>query len=325
MEGIEASLRSEFPNATKAEVKRFVRSCFGNGKVHPREVKRAAEEALKEYLDWRNCYNLDHKDSAPSRSDAEDWRLAVEKSIDILNSMHPANEKEERLAEKLVNYEVDVSDSQFSAGKAMDNNSKQLNNGQVDEIHAAAAPTQHGDAKDGDNCRKKNLEQVIFQHSDDQGNPLTDKKGYKILHVLPGLIDRQVAQADFYALVLGLYLDRKFDRESEETMTVVIDVRAGEGWPNPVAFMMVKFVQTITKELQSRYPGRLRSLLVFPVPWAAMGVWTAIKRVFRLDITDKIMLVSGPADRAAPLPRDQLGKRVDLASLEIMENFRLGQ
>jgi hypothetical protein len=334
MSGIETALRAEFPEATEAEVKRFVRSCQ-DGKKDADLVKTQAEKVLEDYLDWRSCYGLDYNNEAVGTSDADDWKFAIEKALEVNASMRRAKELEKKLAEEAakeeeekkapVNYDIDFSDSLKSEGddKKEDNPLKEEENGEAKD------ETENGETKDetseemSDDEKKKELAQIIFQHNDNDGNPIKDKDGFKILQVLPGLINRQVAQADFYALALSFYLDRKCDRASQEKMTVVIDVRAGEGWPNPMAVVMVKFVRTIVRELQLHYPERLHSLVLFPVPWAAMGIWAAIKAVFRSEMLNKTTLVSGPADRAARLPKEKLVGLIDESVLDLTEQFRL--
>jgi len=331
MSGVESTLKSEFPEATEAEVKRFVRACQ-NPKLDADAVKAQAEKLLEDYLDWRSCYGLDYKEEEGVESpDAEDWKFAIEKSLEVNASMRRAKDLEKKLADEQakqaqeekqpVSYDIDVSDSQKSEGEDKKEESQEKSTSNSD---AKDADDKEETAEMSDDQKKKELSQVIFQHKDKDGNPITDKEGCKILYVLPGLINRRVAQADFYALALSFYLDRKFDRASEEKMTVVIDVRAGEGWPNPVAFMMVKFVHTITRQLQQHYPERLKSLIVFPVPWAAQGVYAAIiKNVFRSEILEKITLISGPASQAAPLPREKLRELLADKVLDLTEQFRL--
>jgi hypothetical protein len=140
---------------------------------------------------------------------------------------------------------------------------------------------------------------------------------------LPALINRKQATAETYGLALSFYLDRKVDRSSEEKMTVLLDVRSGEGWPNPLAVFMVYWIRKVTKMLQSHYPGRLDTLILFPVPWAAMSVWGAIKRVFQYGIMDNVALVSGPANTASPLPKERLEELVDDEVLDFTEQFRI--
>lgn len=338
MNDIEVALKADFPEATEAEVKRFLRSCQNGNNKGEDEVKLEAEKLLEDYLDWRSCFGLDYKkeesDVTSSDADADDWKFAIEKSLEAYASMRRAKELEAKLAQEEVrkaeaekvpvNYDVEFSDSQKS----------ECGDTKGNEAASATTGSTSNDACDLDNKddtanemsedeKKKKLSQIIFQHIGKDGSPITDKGGSKILYVLPALINRKVAQADFYALALSFYLDRKFDRSSEEKMTVVIDVRAGDGWPNPMAVMMVKFAHTVMRQLQQRYPERLESLVVFPLPWAAMGVWSAIKRVFRLDILDKITLVSGPAETTSPLPKEKIEGLIDPDILDAMEQLRI--
>lgn len=314
-------------------MKRFVRSCQERGKKSSDDVQAEAEKALEEYLDWRSCYGLDYKKDETNNEtilttpdDAGDWRWAVEKAVVACGSLKRAKELEEQLAQKkdatdedkktLVNYDMDLSDSQKEDVKEDKEKS---------ESNVPTATTDDGTKTEemlADDENKKQLSQIIFQHVINDENAITDREGNKILYVLPALINRKVADADFYALAISFYLDRKFDRTSEEKMTVVIDVRAGEGWPNPLAVMMIKFAHTVAKQLQHRYPERLKSLVVFPLPFVAIGVWVAIKSVFHLAVMDKIIMVSGPADQDSPVPKEKLEGIIDPEILDTMEKLR---
>lgn len=85
---------------------------------------------------------------------------------------------------------------------------------------------------------------------------------------------------------------------------------------------MVNFVRKVAALLQIYYPERLESLIVYPVPSYAIFVWGAIKRVFRLDILEKIVLVPGPAVLHSPLPKESLMKYVEEEFLDQMEGVR---
>lgn len=331
---IESALKKDYPEATEAEVKRYVRSCHQQGgkKKSLEDIKVEAEKALEDYLDWRSCYGLDYKkeeggtETTTTKDDASDWKYAVEKAVVAWGSLKRAKEREQKLAQEkdtpeekvLVNYDIDVSDSQ-----------KEDKDDQKEDKEKSDVPSATNDEETKteemvlEEEQKKQLSQIIFQHVMNDENVITDREGNKILYVLPALINRQVADADFYAMALSFYLDRKFDRSSEEKMTVVIDVRAGEGWPNPLAVMMIKFAHTVAKQLQHRYPERLNSLVVFPLPFVAIGVWVAIKSVFHLAVMDKIMLVSGPADVDSPVPKDKLVGIIDPEILDALEKLRV--
>lgn len=53
------------------------------------------------------------------------------------------------------------------------------------------------------------------------------RNGHKIVHVRPGRMDERRVSLEAYALAMALYLDRKFDRNGNEPVTVMIDARGG--------------------------------------------------------------------------------------------------
>lgn len=330
MSGIEEALKQEFPEATEAECKRFVKACQ-DGKKDADAVKEEAEKMLEDYLDWRSCYGLDFKKpDATEDDDGADWQYAIGKALETVESVKRGEDLVKKLTEEAkhakeakeekVNYDVDLSDSQKEEDKPSESKEEKESekNGEIDEDKGEKDLTDVEKKKS-----LKTLSQIIFVHKSENGKPITDKQGHTILHVLPGLINRKVAHADFYGLALSFYLDRKFDRNSEEKMTLLLDVRAGEGWPNPAAIVMISFVRKMTKMLFARYPERLGSLVLFPVPRVALGTLGAIKRVFRPGIMEKINLVCGPAGTKSPLPRKSLEAYVDGDVLDQTEQVRL--
>lgn len=54
--------------------------------------------------------------------------------------------------------------------------------------------------------------------------------GKRVLQHLPARIDLSVADGEFYATALALYIDRCVSRDSMEKICVVIDTRPGKGW-----------------------------------------------------------------------------------------------
>jgi CRAL/TRIO domain len=170
--------------------------------------------------------------------------------------------------------------------------------------------------------------QFVFLH---QGNTSTratattvvDNHGNKVLHVLPAMIDTKNVTAEYYGRILQFYLDRILARQSEEKMTVLLDVRPGVGWPNPSAIFMIPFIRKIVTMLQGHFPGRLEKLVVFPVPLAALGVFHAVQWVFHAELMEKIVLISGPAERKSPLPKSDLTKYISETNLDITETARL--
>jgi hypothetical protein len=331
MSSVEESLKKDFPEATEAECKRFVRACQ-HDKKGTDAVKEEAKKLLENYLDWRSCHGLDCRkaDATPEEptDDAGDWQYAVKKALEVEESMKRAKELEKKPAEAAkmtkqekveANYDIDMDDEKPSENE--DGKEESKSGGDEDEATKKNDATAKKDNEDGDVA--KGLSQFIFLHKSKDGTPIKDKSGHSILHVLPAMINRKVATAETYGLAVSFYLDSKLDRSSDEKMTIFLDVRAGEGWPNPVAFRMINFVRKVMNMLQAHYPERCESLVLFPVPRAAMGVWGAIKRVFGYGSMGKVVLVSGPALRDSPLPKERLEEYIDGEVLDLSEHVRL--
>ena len=291
MTGVQEALKAEFPEATEAEIVRFVEACR-DPKHDGDSWKAEAEKLLENYLDWRSCYGLDYKAEGEATDDAGDWDYAIQKALEVEESMKRAKELEEKLAAEAqmtemekaeVNYDIEFSDSQ----KEEDGEDK---------------PKEDDDNED----LAKSLLQFIFLHESEDGKPIKDKHGNSILHVMPAMINRKVGSAELYGLAVSLYLDRQFDRNSDEKMTVMLDSRGGEGWPNPSFVLMANFVRKLSHIVQANNPHRFQTFLIAPVPWFALSVWNAIKRVFRYGIMDTFVLIKGPGGKDVPLPRETL-------------------
>jgi hypothetical protein len=254
MAGIETYLKQEFPEATEAECRRFVSACrqqYGsnssssnnnnnknksnaektkNNDVMETKIKMASSELLQRYLDWRNVYNMDYNANAPVKSnsttpdydyDKATWDYAVQRTLEIQQN---ENEKEEQKKQQQTATETTkVSQFLFVHRMKRAKDSKDYNN---------------QDSVDNDT------------------DGIVDRHGYQILHVLPALIDKSNVSSEMYAMILIFYLDQLLDRSSETKMTVVLDVRPGNGWPNSAAIFMVNYIRKITSMLQGHFPGK---------------------------------------------------------------------
>ena len=325
MSSVEEALKQDFPEATEAERKRFAAACQDDQK-DDEVIKEEVGNLLENYLDWRSCYGLDYtktgETAEETADDKGDWEYAIKKALEVEESMKRAKELEKKLEaqakmteeEKIeVNYDMEFSDSQ-----------------KEDEDKPSEKEEENGENKPEDEKGRhfvelelsKQILQFIFLHKSDDGSPIKDKNGNTILHVLPARIDRHLATVETYGLALNLYLDRKLDRSSEEKLTIFIDARGGEGWPNPRFVMMVNFVRHLTNIVTANNPERFEVLLVSPFPWFARSCWNAVHRVFKYGLMDKFVLARGPSGKDAPLPRENIQEHIDEELLKFMEQFR---
>jgi CRAL/TRIO domain len=188
--------------------------------------------------------------------------------------------------------------------------------------------------------------QFIFYHCD--GQPFRDVDGYRVLQILPALIDAKSMAAEnkatrthhtakgqqcraspvsaathVYATMMALYLDNMWRRNEdgdteeespkEERISLCIDVRAGHGWPNPPPTALFGLIRHVSSVVSAYYPERLHRCIVYPVPWVAMVVWNVIQHFLGSSIRERVVLVQGchaGAHADAELPREALERQV---------------
>ncbi len=150
-------------------------------------------------------------------------------------------------------------------------------------------------AKNSSPTNLSSLPCIVYMHEETQS-----MKRY-VQH-LPGRIDTTLAKPSTYALALAIYLEHIFDRASDERITLVIDVRAGQGWANISAIHLIPFMQMSCKLLSDLHPERLETCILFPMPIVANVIWKAVKPFLRKDTKKKVVLVNGSAGVDDPVP-----------------------
>jgi hypothetical protein len=156
-----------------------------------------------------------------------------------------------------------------------------------------------------------------------EGNDIRDRRGYRVLHIIPGQMDEQLVSLTTYATAVALYIDRKLARESSERISVLIDVRGGEGWRNLHVSKLLPFIQTTTKLLIAMFPERLQRAIVFPLPPAFGWIWKVSKRCMDPLTAGKICLLTGPATIASPPPVPQMVEYLDASIVALLEKARV--
>ena len=138
------------------------------------------------------------------------------------------------------------------------------------------------------------------------GDSICDREGHRMLHIMPGKMDSTMVHPYTYALALALFIDRKLDRSSDETITVLIDVRGRKGWQNRHPCRQLPFIQSVTRLLLAMFPERLHRCLVFPVPSSGMWIWKLCKGWIDPSTVSKIQLLEGEARIFSPPPFGQM-------------------
>ena len=170
---------------------------------------------------------------------------------------------------------------------------------------------------------KTRIPQIVMLHRDETGEPITERDGRLLFHVLPAQIDRKLTFSGIYELTIALYLESKFDRDSLQKGTLLLDVRPGEGFANPPALTLMPFIQNISKYLNQRFPERLHRCILYPLPRPALWLWNMASALIDENVLDRIKLIAGPDAIDAPPPNEDLAKYIDESFLERVESARL--
>ena len=134
-------------------------------------------------------------------------------------------------------------------------------------------------------------------------NDLRTKDSKRLVQVLPGMIDKKMAPLEFYALCVAIYLDMKLDRNSDESIYILVDVRAGVGWPNGSPTSLIPFVKNLIRILSDTMPERMCQTHVFPIPTIAKPIWSIYKKSLDEKLVKKVNVFWGAANADSPLPK----------------------
>lgn len=174
------------------------------------------------------------------------------------------------------------------------------------------------------------IPQFVYCHRHGPGNqPMRDKQGHLLLQVFGGRLDPKGTPKahDLYTTSVALYLDRYLSfRKSSTTpyrITLLLDVRAGDGWENPPALEMVGLVRHLATQLHDLYPDRLHKCFLFPVPRPGIWIWNMCKGFLDKGIRSTVYLLPGGALSHSPAPIRELAVYVDEQVLRHCEKVRL--
>mmetsp|Transcript_33392 Transcript_33392/g.37325 ORF Transcript_33392/g.37325 Transcript_33392/m.37325 type:complete len:355 (+) Transcript_33392:32-1096(+) len=337
-ETIEQLLKEEFSDSTDAECYRFAQAA---GAVYKKSRKRknekdklihdTASQNLGEYLEWRALYGLDYDRPAKDVDDSSIWELAVQKALFAEEAKKRETEEKRRSSNSKslkINNDNNNKKKTVNYDSYIDNAVQEKEDDEGKEKANERSDTCGGNEMKKNNnnhSNKKTLPQFIFKRKDpNTGKVLLDKNGIDLIHVLPARIDRFCVEKGTWAMAVAFYIDFLVDRNSNYSATILIDARAGEGWPNPKLIMVVSLIGQIISEIEKRHPGRCNTLIIFPIPRALTMIWGSIKGHFSPEINEMMIVCSGPSDIKSPVPKNRLEKYVDGEIIDLLEKCRIG-
>ena len=135
-----------------------------------------------------------------------------------------------------------------------------------------------------------------------------------ICHIQGPMYDPEAGTPSEYALATAFMFDQMIPRDSETKVTLLVDCRGEVGWKSPGPTTFIPVVRSLSSLLGDNYPERLRRLIVYPVPWAGLALWHAVRPFIDTDTAQKVVLLSGSSKRGAPCPVE-LADYVDISQI----------
>jgi hypothetical protein len=101
---------------------------------------------------------------------------------------------------------------------------------------------------------------------------------------------------------MSTWLDNSLDRTSDEKITLLVDVRPKNGWPNPTPTSLLPLIRGLSKVFGANNPERLEACVIYPMPWYVMAVWALVKVFLDPKTASKIVFLAGSSYENAPTP-----------------------
>lgn len=144
--------------------------------------------------------------------------------------------------------------------------------------------------------------------------PATD--GTPIIFLEVARIDLNLYSLDDYVRSLCHITDEVFSREEEGHLTVLVDLRRGDGWANMPPMSLFPFLKEAMKVLSKMYPDRTKRFVVYPVPWVATFMVSMVKKMMEPEQRRKLVLLAGDLG-AMDCPPDALRDYVTIESVPV--------
>lgn len=326
-------LREACPLATLDECRRFA-AAFGRAKKTASSVQH-----LQDFLQWKERHNLssllnhedvfvndngdnDMEEAATTNRDAQIWQWAVQTAF-----AHHQKQKQQQQQQQGPPSETNDENAQEDAEIA-----KLVANAPV----ILAPKTSSNDTTNNRcnssgsmTCRqghrilyvlpaRMNASWLALPADDSVYTTAFGLYLYRTLFVGDGSFPAAAAPEGVVATTEGVEADALADHQrqqhqqeqqrSPQKVTVLVDCRAGRGWPNVAVYKMVALIQhSCGTVLPTLFPNMVDSVQLFPIPTVACWAYrTLIAPFVNPDIRQCLHLVAGPSTHwSAPSPAAQ--------------------
>lgn len=164
------------------------------------------------------------------------------------------------------------------------------------------------------------LDPILVAPCNSRNEPFRCVEGKPILYVYPARMDFNNFPAEIYTSCMLLFCYKIF---KGEPFTVMVDVRAGQGWPNVSITKMYPWLRACCSKMSQFFPGGLHKCIVFTIPFVAKALWLVVQPLIGRSIADSLVLIPGAGTAySTPLPEGAMSKYVCVEYLQVLEKMR---
>lgn len=127
------------------------------------------------------------------------------------------------------------------------------------------------------------------------------KTGTKIVMCFGAMCDLDFSACDYIAATAD-FLNANLARDSTEKITILVDVRPGEGWKDPAPLKFIPLIRRINEQLSVNFPERVHAIIVYPMPFWAVFIYDMVKVFLDPKTAGKMSLLAGYALIDSPDP-----------------------
>ena len=134
-------------------------------------------------------------------------------------------------------------------------------------------------------------------------NGVNKHSGLPILYIQGGKYDPNIG-IEHYVNAVAHCVNTLFSYEQTGELTLLVDTRAGKGWPNPRPDKMIPLIKEINNLASEQYPGRVGHLILYPLPVLMIPIFNTIKLLLPEDLKSKFSVLGGSSSHKNNVPKD---------------------
>jgi len=120
------------------------------------------------------------------------------------------------------------------------------------------------------------------------------RDGSLLMHAVGGKLDLTSGTYEEFTMDIAAIFDKALDRRGNEKLTIILDTRGGDGWPNPPGKSMVNFARLASNVLSTNFPMRVHQLIIYPLPWPFGTLYqNVIKPFMPTRVAEAVVILEG--------------------------------